>query len=150
MGVVLPHAGGLSVFEAVGPVKYTPVAEWVARGEGGRVLATRLRASPDGLSAAEVDRLAKAADAHRGKPYDAAFGWSDDRMYCSEIVWKIYQRALGIELGRLSRLGDFDLENPVVRDKLRERYGAAIPVNEPVISPAEMAASPLLETVIPF
>ena len=146
MGVVLPHGGALAVYEAVGPVKYTPVAEWVARGENGRVLVKRLR-EPRALASDQVELLVRSAEKFLGKPYDGAFAWSDDRLYCSEVVWKIFRRALGVELGALTRLGDFDLANPEVQAKLRERYGGSIPTEEPVISPAAMAASPLLETV---
>jgi hypothetical protein len=24
-----------------------------------------------------------------GKDYDLTFGWSDERLYCSELVWKV-------------------------------------------------------------
>jgi hypothetical protein len=41
----------------------------------------------------------------------------------------------------------FNLTDPVVRAKMRERYGTHIPMDEPVISPASMFNSPLLETV---
>ncbi len=63
------------------------------------------------------------------------------------LVWKIYKEGLGVELGELRRLGDFDRSHPAVRDKLRERYGANVPLDEPVISPGALADSPLLETV---
>ena len=105
MGLVLPHGGGLAVYEAVGPVRYTPAAEWVARGEGGRVLVKRLRA-PRTLSNDQVELLVRAAEQFLGKPYDAAFGWSDDRLYCSEVVWKVFSRTLGVELGALSVRAD--------------------------------------------
>lgn len=58
-----------------------------------------------------------------------------------------YDRALGIKLGELQRLRDFDLSAPVVRAKMRERYGAQVPFDEPVISPATIFASPLLTEV---
>lgn len=82
-----------------------------------------------------------------GKPYDLRFEWSDDRMYCSELVWKIYQRALGIEIGSLETVGDFDLSNPVVRTKISERFGDTLQSDESVISPATMFASKKLVTV---
>jgi uncharacterized protein YycO len=44
-----------------------------------------------------------------GKDYDFAFGWSDDKIYCSELIWKIYKQATGIEIGKLEKLGNFDL-----------------------------------------
>lgn len=59
-------------------------------------------------------------------------------MYCSELVWKIYDRGLGVRLGRLQKLRDFDLSDPVVKSKMKERYGNRIPLDETVISPGEI------------
>ena len=75
------------------------------------------------------------------------FGWSDDRIYCSELVWKIYKEALGIELGKLQQLKEFDLSHPIVQKKLKERYGNNIPYDEKVISPAAIFESEELELV---
>jgi hypothetical protein len=83
----------------------------------------------------------------QGKDYDVYFGWSDDRMYCSELIWKIYKEALNLEIGKLQRIRDFDLTHPLVGAKLNERYGNAIPLDEPAISPASIFHSDLLETV---
>ena len=82
-----------------------------------------------------------------GKNYDFTFGWSDDRIYCSELVWKIYKRALGIELGKTQKLKEFNLNNAIVRKKLEERYKGNIPYEETVISPAAIFESDYLETV---
>ncbi len=68
-------------------------------------------------------------------------------MYCSELVWKLYDRALGVRIGTLQKLGEFNLDAPAVKAKMRERYGTRVPVGEPVISPGAMFDSPLLETV---
>jgi hypothetical protein len=70
-----------------------------------------------------------------GKNYDLTFEWNDDRIYCSELVYKIYQRGAGISVGTLQKLQDFNLNPPIVRAKLNERYGNNIPLNETVISP---------------
>ncbi|MCL2524371.1 MAG: YiiX family permuted papain-like enzyme [Betaproteobacteria bacterium] len=144
MGIVLFRDGKPYVYEAVQPVKYTPLQQWLDRGEGRRYVIKRLK-SP--LSAAAVDKLYQDSKRYEGKPYDLAFEWSDDRIYCSELVWKLYQSATGLELAPLSRLGDFDLAHPAVKAKLKERYGTNIPINEPVVSPAAIFASPLLQTV---
>ena len=82
-----------------------------------------------------------------GRPYDTMFEWSDDRLYCSELVWKLYDRALGIRIGERQKIAEFRLAAPAVHAKLRERYGARIPTDRLVISPQAMAASPLLITV---
>jgi hypothetical protein len=147
MGILLPHADGLAVYEAVGPVKFTPFAEWKARGVDGRLLVKRLRRPDGALKAEEIRKLVAVAATYLGKTYDSHFGWSDERIYCSELVWKMYKGALGIELGSLERLGDFDLTHPSVVVPLQERYRGSIPRDEPVISPAAMEASPWLETV---
>lgn len=147
MGIVLLRDGKPFVLEAIETVRYTPLEAWIARGVGGRYVIKRLKDADRRLGPESIDRLREAARPFVGKPYDAAFGWSDDKIYCSELVWKLYQRALGLEIGRLQRLREFRLDDPVVRTKLRERYGDAVPLDETVISPGEMFESPFWVTV---
>lgn len=56
-------------------------------------------------------------------------------------------RGLGIRIGGLQKVRDFNLSDPAVRAKMRERYGSKLPLNEPVISPVSMFRSELLVTV---
>jgi hypothetical protein len=144
MGVVLLRDGKPFVFEASATVRYTPLGQWAARGEGGAYVVRRL-ARP--LTTAQAAKLHAAAGKYAGRPYDLYFEWSDDRIYCSELVWKMYRDATGIEIGARQQLRDFDLSDPVVKAKMRERYGTRVPLKEPVISPGAMYDSPLLETV---
>jgi cell wall-associated NlpC family hydrolase len=148
MGMVFVRQGQAFVFEAAGRVRYTPLAAWVARGVGAHVVVKRLSDAAALLDPAAVERLRKEARSFAGRPYDPAFAWSDERIYCSELVWKIYQRALGIELGRLQKIREFKLDDPAVQEKIRERYGAHIPLDEPAISPVAIFASPRLVTVL--
>jgi len=144
MGVVLLRSGRPYVLEAVQPVRYTPLQTWLDRGLQGRYVIKR-PATP--LTPATKARLHAAASTYIGRPYDLTFEWSNQRIYCSELVWKLYRDAATIELAPLARLDSFDLRAPVVRSKLRERYGTDVPLSEPVISPAAIFASPLLVTV---
>ncbi|NDO80702.1 hypothetical protein CJP72_07935 [Citrobacter sp. NCU1] len=132
------------VFEAVGPVKYTPLQQWIARGEDGKYIVRRVSG---GLTAGQQQKLAQTAKHYLGKPYDFAFSWTDDRQYCSEVVWKVYQNALGIRVGEQQKLKEFDLRHPAVQAKLKERYGKNIPLNETVISPQAVFNAPQLTTV---
>jgi hypothetical protein len=100
------------------------------------------------LTPEAVTKLRQVAAKFQGKPYDSYFEWSDKRMYCSELVWKIYDRGLGILVGRLRKVRDLDLSDPVVKAKMKEQYGNKIPLDETVISPGEMFSSDLLVTVI--
>ncbi|MEZ4389028.1 MAG: YiiX family permuted papain-like enzyme [Candidatus Krumholzibacteriia bacterium] len=141
LGLVHLRGGDAFVFEAVEPVRSTPLAEWIARGEGGAFVVKRLKNSSQVLTPEALARMLAVGEGFVGKPYDLYFEWSDDRIYCSELVWKIYQRALGLEIGAPATLGSFDLSPPPVRAKLAERWGAHPPLAEPVISPAAMFAS---------
>ncbi len=144
MGVVLYRDGQPFVFEAIATVRYTPLASWIARGDGGRFVVRRLKRAPQ---PAEMKKLRETAMTYEGKPYDLYFEWSDARIYCSELVWKMYRDAMGIEIGALQKLRAFDLTDPAVKAKMRERYGTDIPLDERVISPAAMFESGLLQTI---
>lgn len=141
MGIIFLRDGAPFVFEAIKTVRYTPLATWVARGKGGHYVVKRLKDAERILTPEAVAKLRRAADEQRGKPYDSTFEWSDARMYCSELVWKLYDRSLGIHIGKLQKLSDFDLSDPVVKAKLKERFGSSIPLGETVISPSEMFSS---------
>ncbi|MEB4677176.1 YiiX family permuted papain-like enzyme [Enterobacteriaceae bacterium G50] len=132
------------VFEAVGPVIYTPLQKWIKHGKDGKYIVRRV---DGGLSAQQKQKLAQTAKHYLGKPYDLAFSWSDERQYCSEVVWKVYDTALGMKMGKLQKLKDFDLSHPAVQAKLKERYGKNVPLNETVISPQAVFDAPGLETV---
>ncbi len=147
MGIVYLRDGKPFVYEAVQPVKLTPLAEWIARGKGGHFVAKRLKRASQLLDGDALARMREAGKKFKGKSYDLYFDWSDDRVYCSELVWKIYHRALGISIGELETIGDFDLSAPVVQEKIRERWGTSLPRDEAVISPASMFSSHLLKLV---
>ena len=147
-GLLCKTNGEWQVFEAVQPVKRTPLARWVARGQGGHFVVKRLHDASTALTPAALRRLRAAGQPLLGRPYDLAFNWSDKQIYCSELIWKVYDRGLHRQLGHLQHLRDFDLRHPAVQAKLRERYGNKLPLDEPTISPAAVFASPELVTVV--
>lgn len=146
-GIIYRTGDRYYVFEAVQPVKTTPLDQWIARGKGGKYVVKRLKNADEVLTSATLAKMKRVGEGFRGKDYDLAFGWSDDKIYCSELIWKIYERGAGIELGKLEMLGDFDLTGKAVRTKLHERYGDNVPLDETVISPAAIFDCNLLETV---
>lgn len=146
MGMIVTRQGQAYVLEAAARVSYTPLSQWTAQGERGHYVVKRLRDASQ-LTPDTRARLARAGAAYVGKPYDLVFAWSDDQIYCSELVWKIYERVLGVQIGALAPLKSFDLDSPAVQAKMQERYGKRIPWEEPIISPAAMFASDQLVTV---
>lgn len=147
MGIICKIEGKYYVYEAVQTVQLTPLDSWINRGQDGHFVVKRLKNANQLLTPENLAKMKKVGETLKGKDYDLYFGWSDDKIYCSELVWKIYNRALGIEIGKLKTLKEFDLNNRIVKDKLTERYGDNIPQNEIVISPGDMFDSNLLETV---
>ena len=84
----------------------------------------------------------------KNKDYDLYFEWSDDKIYCSELVWKIYKNAADITLCNLEKLESFNLENDKVKAILQERYGNNIPLKEEVVAPSQLVNSDQLITII--
>ncbi|AHJ96675.1 YiiX family permuted papain-like enzyme [Hymenobacter swuensis] len=147
-GMLLRQGGEWQVLEAVQPVRLTPLEQWIGRGRGSHFVVKRLRDADQVLTPATRRQLRRTGLHYQGRAYDLYFGWSDERLYCSELLWKTYQQATGRKIGKLQRLREFDLSHPTVQQKLRERYGNHLPLNEPVISPVAMFDSPELVKVL--
>jgi hypothetical protein len=147
MGIIYKNDESFFVYEAVQPVKLTPLKEWINRGENGHYVIKRLKNADQVLTSSTLKQMKEIGGKFKGKPYDIYFEWSDDRIYCSELVWKIYKQALDIEIGQLKKLSDFDLTSDIVKAKIKEKYGENIPMDEKVISPASMFNSSKLITI---
>jgi uncharacterized protein YycO len=147
VGLVYIIDGSYWVYEAVQPVRLTPLSNWIHHGDGGHYIVKRLKNRDRVLTSEKVQEMKAIGKRFNGLDYDLHFGWSDDRMYCSELVWKIYHEALGIDVGQLQALREFDLTHPVVKEIVEKRYGDNVPLDETVISPAAIFASNKLVTV---
>ena len=146
-GIIYKSGKDFYVFEAIQLVTTTPLPKWIARGENGKYVIKRLKNANLVLTPSTLQKMKEVGNEFKGKDYDLTFEWSDDKIYCSELIWKIYKRSTGIEIGKLEKLSDFDLTNSAVKSKMKERYGAKIPLNEIVISPAAIFNSENLLTV---
>lgn len=147
MGIIYENHGQFFVYEAVQPVKLTPIIEWINRGENGHYVIKRLKNADQVLTKSTLAQMKQIGKQFEGKSYDIYFEWTDDKIYCSELVWKIYKQATGIEIGQLEQLSDFDLTSTIVKTNMKARYGNTIPLNMKVISPAAMFNSDKLITI---
>lgn len=148
MGIIYRKKGEFYVCEAIQPVKFTELNEWIKRGKDEHYVVKRIKNSDKVLTPNTLLKMKKVGEQYLGKDYDLYFEWSDEKIYCSELVWKIYKEGANIEIGQLERLSDFDLDDELVQNKMRERYGNDIPIEEQVISPAEMFKSERLEIIM--
>lgn len=145
-GIIFLDGGRPEVWEAVGPVQRTPYHEWVKHGFDGHVVIKRLK-DPSTLTPRRLAAMRAEGQREMGRPYDPYFNMDDERIYCSELVWKIYERGAGLRLGSLERFGDMDLTGPEARRILKERFGEEFPADQEVITPASIFSSPMLYTV---
>ncbi len=147
-GILFKKGNEMVVYEAVQPVRITPLKDWIKRGKDGHYVIKRLQNADKVLTDSKMAEMKKMADGFLGKNYDSSFEWSDENIYCSELVWKLYDRTLDIEVGKIQKLREFDLSSAIVKQTLSERYGKNIPLEEDVISPGAIFDSPLLINVI--
>lgn len=147
IGIIYKQGNAFFVYEAVQPVKLTPLNEWIKRGVNEHYVVKRIKNSETLLTPETLTKMKQIGEKFTGKDYDLYFEWSDSKIYCSELVWKIYKEAVGLEIGKLEKLGDFNLTDKDVKQKLTERYEDNIPKDELVISPASMLNSDQLITV---
>jgi hypothetical protein len=147
-GMLVKKNGYWMVYEAALTVKTTPLRGWIYQGKGEHFVVKRLHDAATALTPAAVARLDSVGKTFLRLKYDKQFAWSNDEMYCSELIWKVYDRGLHRQIGQLQQLKDFDLSSPTVQAKLRERYGDKLPLNETVISPVSIFRSSELVTVL--
>lgn len=141
-GVVMKNAAGRwVVHEAIGVVRETPLYLWIVRGRGARIDAWRWRE----IAGRDLGVLRAALTKHAGKNYDYRYAPGDDEIYCSELVFKAYRDAYGVELGTWENLGDLNWKP--FEKFIREMEGGALPLGRPMISPVSVTRSPALEKV---
>jgi len=147
LGIIYINNGQYYVYEAIQTVTLTPLQKWINKGKDKHYVVKRLKNSEKILTPKVLNKMKIVSKKYFNKDYDLFFEWSDDRVYCSELVWKIYKQTLNIEIGDLEYLSDFDLESEIVKRKISERYGDSIPHNEKVISPAQIFNSNKLKII---
>ena len=96
-GIVVMKNGKPYVLETLNTLKLTPLDKFVARSKGGRYW----------LKRSDKENIKIRYDHYLGKPYDVAFRLDNDIYYCSELVYDIYKKQLGIELCEPKKIDDY-------------------------------------------
>lgn len=128
-GIVIEKPDGLYVLEAISSVSLTPYQLWVERGRGKRVAVKRY-----------TDKFIKIKySKYLGKRYDKDFKFGNNQWYCSELVYDIYKRQLGVELCEPRPVSDYVISG---LDKIFTKRG--IDKNQLVVAPIDLYDSELL------
>ncbi len=117
--VYIDDAGKTAVWEAVGPVKKTPLAEWISHGRGGRLHVMRFKTA---RPAKDWEKVFAWIRKQQGKPYDIYFTDGDDSFYCSELVHDALQSALDISLGKSQLVASLHLDSVPVKKLIAARW----------------------------
>lgn len=137
---------GPAFYEASAKVEITGFEDFLKDRKGTLLLVMRLKDRDKLLDSLHLSQLINKLSSWHDRPYDGLFLWSDDKLYCSELVYKAYEAA-NIELCKLKKLSDFDLKSPVVKSELEKRYGHDVPLQESVVAPVDLIYSKLLDTI---
>lgn len=144
-GVLAKEDGEWVVYEANQSVRKTPLPEWKYRHHVPYIF--RVLRMKEPLSDEQQQALFGYVKKQMGRSYDNAYRWSDEKQYCSELVWKAYHAA-GIELSA-PRCADtflaFDLLPQKKVDAIMKQRG--ILPKEPMVPPCDLANSSLLKRV---
>jgi hypothetical protein len=119
MGLIEIDANGLPfVFEAVGPVKSTPLDAWIKRGLGGRIAIQRLNS----LTPETALNILHAAHKYEGLPYDVFFRSTKDQIYCSELVSLAFSEGASLSIGHFQKAKDLHLNNFAAKSLIEKRW----------------------------
>ncbi len=140
-GILHGGAAGWLVIEAIGPVKETDLAAWIAQGREKHYSAFRLQ-DP---YRPKIPAFIKAAQSYEGRPYDIHYDMDDAAIYCSELIYKAFLRATGEEMGRIQMLGE--LRWLPYSDVIKQIEGGKLPLERKMITPRSLSEAPQLAKV---
>jgi len=141
-GIVARRDEAWVVVEAVEPVKETPLAKWIARGRQAGFAVYRFEAKYfDKLPA-----MIAAARRHLGKPYDMRYDFDDEKLYCSELIYKAFREATGEECGAVCRLGELNWRP--YETFIRMLEGGGLPLERRMITPRAVSEAKQLKLVL--
>ncbi len=157
--VEIDGKGRAQVIEAVGPVRVVPLEKWIGNGSGKRVTVKRVK----DLSEEDAKAAAKRARDYLGRPYDHFFYETRDQIYCSELIYAAFKEGPDIDVGKVERMGDLNIDTPAARKLIQQRWKAhplcktkgaksfdacyELIVQQTVVTPASIARDPKMEHV---
>ncbi|MGB8853220.1 MAG: YiiX/YebB-like N1pC/P60 family cysteine hydrolase [Pirellulales bacterium] len=144
-GVVDKKNGRWVVCEAVGDgVRYTPLAHFLLRGDEIDFAVYRLQ----GDFKKHAAELAKCCKPYVGRPYDIQYELDDEKLYCSELVYKAYRDAThGDELGLVQRFGELNWQD--FKADIAHYHGSDdLPLDRQIVTPVSLTWSKQLEKVL--
>ena len=137
-GIIVMRGGKPYVLETLKTLVLTPLDKFIARGEDGKYWIKRSKKGNIKINYAK----------YLGRPYDLAFKFDNGRFYCSELVYDIYQKQLGIQLAEPRQVKDYLIlftdRLPKLKRAIKRR---GISKEQYAIAPVDIFNSDYLESV---
>lgn len=140
-GIVKRRGEQWVVIEAIGPVKETTLSWWIAQGRDKAFVAFRLR---DPL-VKKVPPILAAAEKYEGRPYDIHYDMDDEKIYCSELLYKSVRDATGRQLGKIRKLGELHWQP--YEQVIRRIENGNLPLDREMITPRDFSEAPELRQI---
>lgn len=135
-GVLHNENGQWVVIEANQGVEKTPLKEWRKFPYIFKVKRARTR-----MDEAQLKKISSKAGSYLGRRYDNAYRWSDEKLYCSELVWKAYHSA-GVDISKPRTMASFLLFKILpesAKQKIIKRKHLS--VEDPMVPPSDLVHS---------
>ncbi|AZZ36067.1 hypothetical protein CIK05_04430 [Bdellovibrio sp. qaytius] len=134
VGIMIKKSSAWYVAEAVGPLKETPLADFIARSKNKSYRIVRY----NHFDAATMTTALKQALPKYNKPYDIYFEWTEDKIYCSELTYHVMKDVTGFDLGRIQKMKEMKLDGPYAQALIKKRYtdtGRELDPEELIVTP---------------
>ncbi|MEO6052836.1 MAG: YiiX/YebB-like N1pC/P60 family cysteine hydrolase [Chthoniobacterales bacterium] len=138
-GVVLREHDQWVVIAAISEVRETPLLRWIQRGRGAGFAVYRLKPS----YTASIPEFKKHLVGYLGLPYDYDYDMSDKEIYCSELVYKAFNKTTGEQMGKLEKLSDLDWKP--YADYIKSIQANNLPLDRVMITPKSLSEAPQIE-----
>ncbi len=138
-GMIVYRKGEPYVIEAVGPVRYITFKKWLRQGDRGHFMQMRVKDASD----RQVAKAIEVAESMLGRPYDIQYELDDEKIYCSELVYKAYERGAEIEVGDKEALRE--LKWRPHEKFIRALAGGDLPLDRVMVTPVSIARNSRLK-----
>lgn len=139
-GIVGKRNGEWVVYEAIGPVRINPLTVWIDQGNDSLFDAYRLNEP----YSERAEELILAASQFLGRPYDIQYDFDDEKIYCSELIFKSFDHVFHEPLGSVVTLGELDWKP--YEDFIRN-IDASLPLDRKMITPKHLSQAKQLSLV---
>lgn len=140
-GIIVKKSTGFVVLQAIGPVLETPLNQWINFGVGKKFTIVRLKKEFQ----QNIPAIIAQAYKFIGKPYDIQYQWDDQKIYCSELIYKAVLNATGLRLAEFVRLGDMKWKP--YEQTIRQITGGKLPLEREMITPESLVVSDKVDVV---